>query len=89
MDERLTHYLWSQVAYRDDNASVPIKVSNAALRVPAAVGYQIGLVGGGMPSYIPAAALSGYLYWDTDAGDMMYLDVPLNWAKVSYETEVS
>lgn len=78
-----------QVVYRGENASIPIEIKNAALRLPAAIEYSIfNLNGGGEPTYIPSDLMVGYLEWDLQLGDVMYLDLPIDWDNVSYQTEV-
>ena len=50
-----------QVVYRGGNASVPIAISNAEMRLPAAVSYIITLLDGTLPPYIPVNLTEGYL----------------------------
>lgn len=79
-----------QVAYRGENASIPIQITNAALRLPAAVGYSIvSLSDGRHPTYIPKNLTAGFLEWDVDSGSELSLDLPIRWSNVTLETEAS
>ena len=67
---------------------MPVSIANAALRLPAAVSYAVTTLSGAVPSYIAENSTAGFLLWDLQAGDTLSLDVPINWANVSYQTEV-
>ena len=77
-----------QVAYRGENASIPVNIVNAAMRLPASVGYDILTTDGQRPGYIVGNQTSGFLQWDQELGDEMELDVLIDWDLVGYNIEV-
>eukprot|EP00884_Botryococcus_braunii_P021518 jgi/Botrbrau1/804/Bobra.0352s0001.1 len=54
----------NQVVYQGDPLRIPINVSNAHLRTPTVLLYNISATAGPFPSYLPRASLQGELRWD-------------------------
>ena len=77
-----------QVVYRGDNISIPVDIVNAALRLPASVQYDISTTTGEQPHYLTNNSTTGVLLWDLEIGDVMELEVPIDWDLVDYTVEV-
>lgn len=77
-----------QVVYRGDNASIPVGIANAAMRLPAAVRYDIVNTDGERPEYIVGNTTTGFLQWDLETGNEMELKVLIDWDLVDFNLEV-
>lgn len=76
------------MAYRGENASIPVDITNAAMRLPASVQYQIVSTNGQVPDYIVQNATLGVLEWDLEPGSEMELDIQIDWDLVDLQLEV-
>ena len=74
--------------YRGENISIPVDITNAALRLPASVQYDISTTTGERPEYIIDNSTTGFLLWDLEVGDVMELDVLIDWDLVDFTVEV-
>lgn len=77
-----------QVVYRGGNASIPVDITNAVMRLPASVRYDILTQSGDVPPYLLGNDSSGFLQWDLQSGDEMWLEVPIDWSLVDPQTVV-
>ena len=76
------------MVYRDENASIPVDITNAAMRLPASVQYSIVSIDGVVPKYIADNATTGFLQWDLESGSELELDLGIDWALVDPQLEV-
>ena len=76
-----------QVFYRNDVVTVPVNTKFGALSVPASVSYDFTLTSGTFGSWLPKSRQKGSLQWDILDGNLLHIDIPLNWSKVPYEAE--
>lgn len=71
------------------NASLPIIIQNAAMRLPATIEYSIVGIDGSVPTYLGLDQLSGVLEWDFELGSLLELELNIDWENVSLHTEVN
>lgn len=76
-----------QVVYRGENASLPIIVQNALMRLPATIEYDILDLYGNIPTYLEEDQQSGVLEWDAELGNVLLLDLDIDWSNVSLHLE--
>ncbi|KAK9803015.1 hypothetical protein WJX72_000035 [[Myrmecia] bisecta] len=77
----------NQVAYRNDSVVLPINITNARIRIPAVIGYQLVSLTADPLDYIPPVNRSGLLAWDMDPGSVLNLTVPVDWDQVPFQAE--
>ena len=77
-----------QAIYRGENASVPIHVQNAIMRLPATMEYNIVDIHGKAPTYLEVEQQTGILEWDSELGNVMELELNIDWNNVTLQTEV-
>ena len=58
------------------------------MRLPASVMYDILTTTGDRPKYIVGNSTTGFLLWDLEVGDVMELDISIDWDLVDYTVEV-
>ena len=77
----------NQVFYRNDAVTIPVKIRSSTLSVPASIAFNFALTSGNFGSWLPKSRQKGSLQWDSSEGDLLHINIPVNWSKVPYEAE--